>query len=211
MDLGFVFFAANSELLERRTAPITLAATAILSSFLCLIHSITDLKMNVSKDAWRPSRLRGLSSWSASIFDRNSPLSLTSVYIDAILWSTASLPSLRLCLSVIAQTRRYICTSNRADWIISVNKKSHRWRTFLAWRWVCGWKNFKHVSLIDLKISAVDAVHNDLEDVWWKAFIIQLDHFLVQLLHFICKHGVEVIAVRSEHIAVSGKGFFTDF
>ena len=79
--ISSVFSSATISLVStspRRTAPITLAATGILSSFLCLIHCITDLKTNVSEGALRSSRPIRFKNWSASIWDKNSSLPQTS-------------------------------------------------------------------------------------------------------------------------------------
>ena len=92
----------------RWTAPITLAANGILSSFLNLIHCITDLKTNVSQGALRSSRLRRRVYWSASIWDKNSSLSQISLYIEAILVCEASWRSFRPCRSAIAEFEHQI-------------------------------------------------------------------------------------------------------
>ena len=112
--ISSVFSSSTTSLVStspRRTAPITLAANGILCSFLCLIHRITDLKTNVYEGALRSSRPIRFKNWSASIWDKNSSLSQTSLYNDVILHKVASFRSFRPCKSANLRRWRYVWMS----------------------------------------------------------------------------------------------------
>ena len=205
--ISLVFSSSTTTLVSTnpsRTAPITLAATGILSFFLCLIHSITDLKTNVSDGALRSSRLRRFNNWSASIRDKNSHFQIpdcttTPSYVAHLPLGLSDRANQQMHQG--GDTSGCQCNLECTSCPRITTMSNNSWHLEMAGS--C--ENFEHVFLVNEELSTVNGVHYDLKPPCWNVFIFELNHFLVWFLHSVSEHCMEIVAISSENIAVCRK------